>query len=320
MISEFLRSTVVSDQRDVDGVDYSKARSEVLFYFPDHDWQQHFKEEKCYLVGDQKFTNGEDWHAPIDGLSYVVNSDNYHGTDFVHNPDLLSAGCSVTVGFGLSYTETWPHLVCKHHDSFETVNVVGAPGASIAKIVYMVFSHIERFGWPKELHVCLPDVHRGWGLVSRHSGAFEESAIMYDPETANFFTHDPGRWSLRLESPDGTNRKPLLGMVVRENMMALDMLSLAAWSVGVPLVISTYSSSTHKLMLRDGNRYPGYKSLGDKSVDARQVPIGHPTECCQKTAEEYCCQEETWTYALDQNHPGMHTHVHLAEAHLGRQI
>jgi hypothetical protein len=320
MISEFLRKFPFVDPTDVDGVDYGATRLAGSFFFPQHDEQRHFKEENCYFIGDEKFTNGEDWHAPMGDLSYRVNSHGFHGTEFVQNPDLLCAGCSVTVGFGLSFRETWPHILRDNRYDTEYVNVVGEPGASISKIVYMVFSHIDRFGWPKEIHLCLPDIHRGWVQVRRGGDDYEESAIWYDPDTANFFTHEAKRNGVRIESPDGTDRQPPLAMIVRENMMALDMLSLVSWATGIPLVLSTYAASTHKMMLANGVRYPGYAPLHKSMLDSKPHPVGHPTDCCMATPEDFCWREEVWTYAFDGVHPGFHSHIHLAEAHLGSRI
>ena len=314
MISEFLRKFPFVDATDVDGVDYGETRLAAGFFFPEHDQQRHFKEENCYQIGEETFTNGEDWHEPLGSLSYKVNSDGFHGPEFSNKPDLLCAGCSVTVGFGLNYMEAWPQLLADHcyPSSF---NVVGEPGASISKIVYMVFAHMDRFGLPKEIHVCLPDVHRGWVQVRRGSGVAEESAIWYDPDTANFFTHDVTKWGLRIESRDGTKRQPVLASVVRENMMSLDMLSMFSWATGVPLVISTYAPSTHKMLLASGKKYPGYAPLHASMLDSSPRPVGHPTNCCNATHEDFCFGGERWTYAADGVHPGIHAHMHIAEAH-----
>ena len=248
-------------------------------------------------------------------MKYLVNSEGWHGTEFVREPYLLCAGCSVTSGVGLNHEETWPHILSNWLDV--SVNVVAMPGASVPKIVYLVFHHVERCGWPKRISLCLPDIHRSFSNVTKPAGV-DEVSIWYNHETAEFHDHAPNipkLKSFKVESVDGTMRKPPLNMVVMENMMALDMLSSACSSLGIDMRISTHSVATHKILSGGKMEYPGYVGFLSYLKENMFQQIGHPEFCCDLHSES-----ERWTFAADGSHPGLHSHIHIAEAHAGEKI
>ena len=89
------------------------------------------------------------WGNPDPRMIYKVNRHGHHGSNFVHNPDILALGCSVTAGCGLPYDLTWPHLVARELN--QTVNVISHPGASIQRIFNNFICYAKEFGLPKKI-------------------------------------------------------------------------------------------------------------------------------------------------------------------------
>ena len=82
-------------------------------------------------------------------FEYRLNKNGFIGDDFVHNPDVLALGCSVTAGVGLKTSYTWPQLISR--ETGMSVNQVGLLGASIPQLVSLFFEFSRMYGKPKYL-------------------------------------------------------------------------------------------------------------------------------------------------------------------------
>jgi hypothetical protein len=288
MLSEYLKQPVP----EIIDFDYHSAweHHKNIVY-------QHFTEEHIQInLNGTRTTQGQNWHTPIPNHNYTTNQQNWHGTNFTTNPDLLTAGDSITAGYALNHQHTWPHILANHTN--QTLNNIGWPGASIAQTIHITYNHIHHWGTPKHIHICLPDITRSWATHNN-----QNQPIWYNPTTTNYHTHQKTTHKFKQTSPDKTKKTPPLQTTLNENIRTIQHLTNTLTTLKTTLTLTTHNNNTHQTL----HNHPNYKHHNPQNPN---TPIGHPN----------CCNHPGTTWAKNNNHPGTHPHHHIAETHHGQPI
>jgi hypothetical protein len=252
------------------------------------------------------------WGNPDPRMIYKVNRHGHHGSNFVHNPDILALGCSVTAGCGLPYDLTWPHLVARELD--QTVNVISHPGASIQRIFNNFICYAKEFGLPKKILFLTPDLGRLWFPEIKKENLM--SSFDWDSFDNNFmFTENKKQKPLIYKDYFNINRSLPLEAAVFSAFTSLNYLEFFH-NLGIEYNFFSWDGETNHIYNKMDNDF--YISSGDEESNLRYL-----TEH-ERCLDHHCLDEEHsffWNAANDYGyHPGMHSHVHYAERFLGKSL
>jgi len=100
----------------------------------------------------------EDSYGPLDENTYKFNSYGYRSPEYSSSNELLSLGCSQTMGMGVPEDGHWPSILA------ETLGVkysnLAYGGWSIQAIILSAFAYFKKYGHPKKVALLLPDLAR----------------------------------------------------------------------------------------------------------------------------------------------------------------
>ena len=319
----------------------------------------HF-EDNIHETDGIRWTYGDQWYHffakppskehRLPGLIHRVNSDNMNGPEFVKNPAVLALGCSITSGIGLVDDFAWPALL--RHQTQNTVNNMGIPGASPAQCVYTAFAHIRKWGNPDCVYFLVPPLDRYWGPTksktndgSLRPDVWSMSGLHYFPEMQQYVTHSAGgdgTKKYKHEAIDGNKTLLPVDLVAHHNLMMIETLMMYCEANNIDMKISSWCRRTHMHLTLIG--YPQLVDIPNflRKADIKahlheddeynewgapheMSPMGSRKNCCDRTPQNKW-QDRMWDHALDIKHdryyphPGLHYHLHFAELFLGRQI
>ena len=123
--------------------------------------------------------------------NYVFNTDGMRSVEFSSKPNVISIGCSITLGQGLPVEARWPDILEKllsRHGDFSVGNIAHS-GASAAKGVSSFFGMIHKYEYLPEIVICnFANFERLW--FTNPSGEYIQD---YFPNSRNrlFRAHAP---------------------------------------------------------------------------------------------------------------------------------
>lgn len=116
----------------------------------------HFEEISPYV--SHTMVLGSEYAMP-DLLEYSFNSHNFRSDEFHENTEVITLGCSNTVGVGVPNSLIWPTFV-KELTGIDDVINLGKPGSSIAFQVRVLSTYIRHYGPPKIILCNFPEIRR----------------------------------------------------------------------------------------------------------------------------------------------------------------
>ena len=252
------------------------------------------------------------WGKPDPRMIYRVNRHGHHGSNFVHNPDILALGCSVTAGCGIPYDLTWPHLIARELN--QTVNVISHPGASVQRIFNNFICHIKEFGLPKKILFLTPDLKRLWfpeikeeNLISSFDWSYSNNNFM--------FSENKKQKPLIYKDYFNINRSLPLEAAVFSALTSLSYLEFF-YNLGIEYNFFSWDGETNYIYNKINNNF--YISSGDEGDNLHYLTEHERCLTHRSLNEE---QSFFWDAANDYGyHPGMHSHVHYAERFLGKSL
>lgn len=280
--------------------------------------------QPCFF-GDDQFPiksatyDGHKHHDVNPKMIYRINSDSYHGPDFVYNPDILAIGCSVTAGLGIPYELTWPHILAKELN--ETVNVVGIPGAGVDQILRNTLLHIKKFGKPKRIYFLMPDFYRAWIPLLEQGKKYDVTPLQWCYQTKEYLkAGDP----IIYKDWYGINRSIPAEVVGSNALLNIKNFQIVCKIMDVDFNFYSWDlyNTNHILNEIKGieNDYEKQK-FNDLNFFGPQYYFYEfqESKCHHSDLEEH---KIFWNQALDhpRTHPGMHAHIHYAEMFLGKKI
>jgi len=247
---------------------------------------------------------------------YKINSDGHVGEEFVHNPDIIAMGCSVTYGAGMHTEFAWPNIV--REATGKTVNVLAFPGASIMSLTQHLYRHVAQYGWPKQIMFLIPDLWRTEPQVQ---------CISRDGQYRNV----DGKEMRINDSFSKKNLRYSAERTLRLSMLALLNLQNICKSLNIDYKTFSWHRETHYVLKT--SEYSSYLSALEHFVppnsDAPGQKWGVPIEMFHTGTDMCPCglqpgtptQQDMWNIALDiGEHPGMHLNIHFAEIFINAQI
>jgi hypothetical protein len=269
-----------------------------------------------------KYSHGKMWHQNIsdkpDGflpnVYYKVNSEYRHWDEYVQSPDVVALGCSVTAGMGIPMEYTWPAIY--RSVTGETVNNVGLPGASMAKMAYLLFDHISRHGLPKKIFILLGDPIRYWlqGFPQKEDldrGAadyqLQERTVQWSHGIRSYVGYDGRPFTMKDSLNNTVSLSP--DIAVSENMRAFEQILLLGKGAGIDV----------RIMFTSEHYAQQATTLG--------WPVVTYCEAKQPLLPTDDDQHLFWRFGFDfregvhhHPHPGIESHIEWASAFIGRRV
>lgn len=268
------------------------------------------------------YSYGGAWHQNIsdrpDGflpnVYYRVNSEYRHWDEYVQEPDVVALGCSVTGGMGIPMEYTWPAIY--RTITGETVNNLGLPGASMAKMVYLLFDHISRHGLPKKIFVLLGDPIRYWlqGFPNKddiEKGAWpdylQERIVQWSDGLRSYTGYDGRPFMMRDSIGNDVTLSP--DIAVSENMRAFEQMMLLAHGTGIEVRICLTSDSYREQVI----------DLGWPVVEYAEAT--RPLRPVNKDQTLFWENGFDFRKGVHHNaHPGLQAHLEFASAFIEREV
>jgi len=266
------------------------------------------------------YSYGPEWHHGILGSDsngflpncyYRVNSDGMHWDEYVHNPDVLALGCSVTAGVGLPYEYTWPNIY--RYVVGCSVNSVARPGASIQTMVKSAFHHIKHYGAPKKIMMLIPDAMRYTFLhpVKANINSTPKKSILFwdkkqysyvegGDNSPPFIYHDDRKIPI-LPSPD---------FLVEQNLSSLESLGYLCDILNIDIVLHFNSEACGAQFQSLG--WTVINRISEKNYTFE--PQGQNHELFWHSGWD------TTTETAHSPHPGLESHLIWASEFIGQEI
>jgi hypothetical protein len=147
---------------------------------------KHLSFEKCDRPYVSYVMNKWSEYASPELLNYSFNSFNFRSKEFHENTNIVTLGCSHTLGVGVPEDLIWPSFV-KELTGIDDVVNLGKTGVSIAEQVRYLTTYIRTYGAPKMVLCNFPEILR-YQHVTESGEIVEGSA--YSGMTDNSYTKE----------------------------------------------------------------------------------------------------------------------------------
>jgi hypothetical protein len=208
------------------------SNGEMRFY-SDGDFRIHRPEyEISGLITDTLRTN-KAHHA----VRYRINTSGVIGHDFIHDAEILTMGCSITVGVGVGDEFAWPNIV--REKTGMTLNSVAFSGASMSQISSAFFEFISIYGIPKYLLILAPEVTRQWVYIDEEP---YRQRLSWDEEAGCFWSHDGGGFL----TDNKKGQHLLLKACIQNSFSSIIQISNACKAMGIKFGFYSWSDTDNK--------------------------------------------------------------------------
>jgi hypothetical protein len=280
------------------------------------------------IAAAQRSSGARSYGDPIN--DYNLNTLGYRSSEIRRVP-VVFAGCSVTFGVGVPYEGIWSTIVGEKL-GLDYINL-SAPGWSIQAIIDNLFKYFYAYGNPEAVFVALPEYNR-LVLTSNHDfcrvSGYDKNPPLVRVEHSMLpktLVRDRPKYSKKpYEFTDFITPEYALSQAFRS------INSLISYCKGsnIKLVWSTWDNETNEIIKIVRNRFnnTSYSNyvFADCSVFSGYYDRNRTIEkdysgCHADYANQY---GETFFRGQDRgkdesnhySHPGIHYHIHLAEAML----
>ena len=279
-------------------------------------------------------------------IEYFFNQDNNVGDDFVKNPDILAMGCSITVPVGIAHGLSWPHLI--KDELNESLNVLAYGGGSIQRIIHNATLHMIQYGIPKKIYFLLPSLDRAWipqkiesQTLPKLSYNYMKNKDIYDIsnnnyyELSNFFwIEEVNSYISRMSQSNWSNfsykdfldikRSIPLEYGLHNQLHSLMMFFASCKLLGIECFYYSWNGNIDDIIGK-------LDLFNDIAVFSKKINDhcywGNNGEIIDFDLSYFSNNEEHkkyWEKGLDKPesnaHPGMYTHIHMAERFIGRRL
>ena len=276
---------------------------------------------------------------PRPEYSYVYNSDGFRSAEFSLNPEIITLGCSITLGQGLPVEQTWPALLTEKLGNLGrkfSYGNISYSGGSAMKCISAFFSIVNIHDiLPKYVVANFPNLERFWFIDS-------EATHMYD------YHLNREKFKVKAKAPYDYSEIIPLEQAYFANLEYIKLLETFCLMSGVKLFWSTWTTNltiemeqflvdNFECYIPDITRTqwsPKYEYMVDAKNEKELKSIYK-----MKNYEDFKCHDEfehleTFDYAYDYHkignnlsgpthcwpHPGFHRHIHWAEMYLNQII
>lgn len=296
------------------------------------------------------FTNKEPFVAEpgFNGDDETWLFTNHGKSIYVENPDIMAVGCSITSSVGIPRKYSWPQIVSAA--TGETVNVCSRPASGIMYQIYSALQMMAAYGKPKKIFALFPDIFRAW--VNVHGGKEYPRKTIQDhlvwssavgayvrPKEAIRILMEEGGQEPRKASVftyrdfQGLDYPIPAELVIAKNFQAITVLETFCEINSIELAYCSWSAHANKAFADAQMKYfkqpintfrtdlPMYWSEdggGYEYTSPREFICPDDVTCGHiPTTDEH---GRFWVQAENDWHPGIHSHLHIAEMFLNKSI
>jgi hypothetical protein len=268
----------------------------------------------------QDFDNAGEYNS-IPLIVHRVNTDNWIGSDFHDQPDVLALGCSYTEGLGLPYNFTWHSIAASIADLH--INTIGRSGQNAAQQLFGMFGHNKHFAPPKSVWMLTPPLERFWAPVK--TDIRETITLNYKPDFRTF--PDPTQNTPYMHQPiHGAKNFYPIDLASHSNLVAIETLINYTAAHNIELKLTSWADSCLSTLER---LYPQHVMARHDLPWIHKHGFEHPEsskkcDCGLEPQNQY--QYDFWNHGADVHprhrrpHPGFHYHCHVAELFLDRKL
>lgn len=275
-------------------------------------------------------------------VEYQLNEQGSIGDNFVHSPDILALGCSITVPIGLPYGLSWPHLIKDELDL--SLNVIAYGGGSVQRILHNALQHMMEYGVPKKIYLLLPSLDRAWvtsnidnETLPKLSNKYLANKNLADLKNTVYYGLNDVFWIEQIHEYNNSGAKdflfkdylkikrsiPLEYGFLNQIHSLINFFSFCKL-LGIECFYYSWNGFFDNLLLNN----PILEKIATHSKELNRDCYWRSNEENINFDDSYFSNnkehEKYWEKGLDKPeahaHPGMYTHIHFAERFLGRRL
>lgn len=235
---------------------------------------------------------------------YVLNSLGYRSPEFAP-VDILSIGCSQTVGLGVDEDDIWPKLLSNLTGmSYSNLGIVGN---SAQGMLENLLSYVKIYGPPKIVCALYPSMYRLKIMLRKDMNValYHNEDLKVEVKNVNLSFASEG---IELEKMINYAKRPysindVLAYEVglHQSVMAIRVLSEYCRTAGIKLIVSTWEPDANEV-LKDVEEFVALENLEDFFYSSSSLNC-HPEK-----------QGDSRDKGRDSSgHMGSHQHLHFAE-------
>lgn len=273
---------------------------------------------------------------------------NHGKSTYYNNPDVLAIGCSITSSVGVPRRFSWPQIIAQK--TGQTVNVCSRPASGISYQVYSALQMIQAFGKPKKIFALFPDLFRAW--VNVHGGKELPRKTIQDhlvwssvigayvrPKEAIRILTEGGEQIPRKAAVfsyrdfQGFDYQIPAELVVAKNIQAIQLLETFCTVNDIEFAYCSWSAHANRTFAQSGMTH-FMQPINTYRTDLPMYWSSDEDGYEYSSPSEFVCPDDTtcghyqplgdnaryWLQAENDWHPGIHSHLHMAEMFLGEHI
>jgi hypothetical protein len=261
---------------------------------------------------------------------YSLNNFGYRDIDWFEKTEILALGCSNTFGFGVTVEGRWTNILSKKIN--KEIRNLSFPGASILELVSKSFEYFKIFGNPTVMICLFPDPFRTWMPHKKglNNGDYnyqgKEEVNPFEPDlylSTVFFDYSSDKKVQKekyFKTPYSYEKVLPAELSIFNSMQAIHMLEQYCKSSNIKLIWTTWHRPTHNLLNSDE------ENIFNSFIFDENLIISHDLADGFEKFNEGCHEEYRHEFAkyfdmgldiedgLNYAHPGVHKHIHFAEA------
>jgi hypothetical protein len=249
---------------------------------------------------------------------YSFNSFGYRDIDWNSKAEILAVGCSNTLGVGVPVEGRWTNILEKKVN--KKIQNLGIAGSSINELISKSFQYFKKFGNPETLLFLFPDPFRvplpfkkNLIIGNYDKNDLNEDDLFIDnvcfPYSEEYF-----KKSKYFKIPYSYRQVLPLELPIFFSMQSIHMLEQYCKSNNIKLIWSSWFDGFARVLDdTQENIFSNFFSLLSSNANTHNFK-----QNCHKNYknefEKYFDNGADIEYGLDFSHPGVHWHIHIAEA------
>jgi hypothetical protein len=249
---------------------------------------------------------------------YRINNFGFRDEDWTDKASILTAGCSNTYGVGVPVKGTWPEIL-KDITNKKTHNLSG-PGISIQQLVFQIFAYFKTFGNPETLICFFPDPFRMQvpvkkNLVKVGDGPIKSGIrdISLDYKTKNKISNS----KKYLKIPYDYNEILPMEFPLFFSMKLIHILEQYCNSNNIKIIWSSWDKNLRDVLNKVDTTFNNFYNHNDFIMGPVLDHENKPRNCHLEYKNKFLKYFESGQdieNGAEYAHPGVHRHIHVAEA------
>lgn len=251
-----------------------------------------------------------------------------------HDAHAVAIGCSITASYYLEEGFSWPRII----ESLNRMpmNVCAFSASSLMMQTFAFVDLLTQVKRPLHVYMLIPDLERFWGpSMAAPVNSQSTTNYMWLPELQTYIR--PNEFSVFFDTATGTEKKGNktikaathtdykghkfmfpVELGIQQSLIALEMLLNTCTIIRANKYLFSWSgrAQTHLDKINPDGLVNNFLTSG---ANAPRYSDNTTPECTRHKPMTVG-QRRVWNVAHDKWHPGLHEHIHFAEAFMSREI